>query len=79
MANLRVKEVGNAPNVEVGDMVITKNIERLIIKRGDKYLAVCPTDMVAYGEFSSLESLRQCYCSDSYRIIKAKSLTIVEE
>ena len=79
MANLRVKEVGNAPNVEVGDMIITKKIERLIIKRGDKYLAVSPTDMEAYGEFSSLELLRQCYCCDSYRIIKAKSLTIVEE
>lgn len=79
MANLKVKEVGNLANIEVGDLIITNNIERLIIKGEYKFYGVCPKNMIISGSFNTLRDVAECYCIKPYRIIKAKNLTLVEE
>ena len=79
MANLKVKEVGNLVNIEVGDLIITNNIERLIIQGGGKFHAICPKNMLICCSFNTLRYVAECYCTNPHRIIKAKNLTLVEE
>lgn len=79
MANLKIKEVDNLGNIEVGDLIITNNSERLIILGLGKYHAVCPETMLICASFDSLKGVAECYCTNPHRIIKAKNLTLVEE
>lgn len=79
MANLKVKEVGNFANIEVGDLIITNRGERLIIQGHGEFYAVCPKDMKICARFDTLRAVAECYCINTHRIIKAKNLTLVEE
>lgn len=79
MANLKVKEVGNIVNIEVGDLIISDNFERLIILGHGKFHAVCPETMVICASFDTLKGVAECYCINPHRIIKAKNLTLMEE
>lgn len=79
MANLKVKEVSNLVNIEVGDLIITNNIERLIIQGEGKFHAICPKNMIICCSFNTLRDVAECYCTNPHRIIKAKNLTLMEE
>lgn len=79
MANLKIKEDGSFVNVEIGDLIITNKIERLIIQGKDEIYAICPKDMIICGSFITLRDVAEFYCTKPHRIIKAKNLTLMEE
>lgn len=79
MANLKIKEEGSFVNVEIGDLIITNKVERLIIQGKAEIYAICPKDMIICGSFNTLRAVADCYCTNPHRIIKAKNLTLMEE
>lgn len=77
MANLKLKE--RETTLEVGDMITTDNISRIIIQGHNKFYTVDPKDMIIRGTFDTLEDIEKLYLYKPFKIIKAENLIIVEE
>lgn len=79
MARVNLKEVEKNVELEVGDIVISREFgKRLIINNGKNYYGVDPEESLVCGVFSSLEEAKQLYCKSDYRIIKSKDILIKE-